>query len=130
MKQSVISLNLSPLNRGSVLASLAILSTVTGVVAQPRYAVTDLGVLPGYSLSVANNINDNGDIVGYCSTSSSFSTTVATVWRNGSMINLGKLPGGIYSSATALNSIGGVVGDGDTGNYRPQAWVSTSAGLY
>jgi hypothetical protein len=31
-----------------------------------RYAVTDLGVLPGATHSVAAAINSNGTVVGYC----------------------------------------------------------------
>lgn len=116
--------------RKSALASLACFSIAAAALAQPLYTVTDLGVLPGYSLSVASSINDHGDIAGYCSTSSGFSTTDAVVWRNGTMINLGKLTGGNYSTATSINSLGVAVGDGDTGNFRPQSWVSTTNGLY
>ena len=116
--------------RKPALASLACIALAVSAFAQPRYTVTDLGVLPGYSLSVATSINDRGDIAGYCATSGDFSTTDAVIWRNGALINLGKLPSGIYSTATSINSSGVVVGDGDTGNYRPQSWVSTPSGLY
>lgn len=135
MKNSSLSIDFAPravARPQTRLAALAftLASAAVTTMAQPSYTVTDLGVLPGYSLSVASGINDNGDIAGYCATSSDFSTTDAVIWRNGAMINLGKLPGGIYSTATAINSQGVVVGDGDTGNYRPQSWVSTASGLY
>ena len=35
------------------------------------------------------------------------------------MKNLGKLPRGIYSAAWAINARGVAVGEGDTGDYRP-----------
>ena len=44
--------------------------------------------------------------------------------------SLGKLAGGNYSQATAINSFGVVVGDGDTGNFRPQSWVTRPTGLF
>jgi uncharacterized membrane protein len=45
------------------------------------------------------------------------------------MTSTGKLPRGNYSDAKAIHLSGVVVGDGDTGNFRPQAWVTTSRGL-
>lgn len=114
----------------TALVSLACVTAAAAALAQPRYAVTDLGVLPGCSSSVANGINDRGDIAGYCATGGDFSTTVAVVWRNGSLVNLGKLAGGNYSSASSINASGVAVGDGDTGNFRPQSWITTASGLY
>jgi uncharacterized membrane protein len=114
----------------SALASLACMATAMSAFAQPHYAVTDLGVLPGYGLSVASSITDRGDIAGYCATSSNFSTTEAVIWHNGQLINVGRLAGGNYSTANAINAAGVVVGDGDTGNFRPQSWVTTASGLY
>jgi len=95
--------------------------------AQPQYTVTDLGVLPGYDVSVATGLNDRGDVAGYCTGGGD---EVAVVWRNGQLINLGKLPKGHSALANSINSSGVVVGDGDLGDDRPQVWVSTSAGLY
>ena len=54
----------------------------------------------------------------------------AVVWRNGQPNTLGRLAGGTYSVATAINSYGVVIGEGDNGNGRPQAWVRTNNGLY
>jgi probable HAF family extracellular repeat protein len=110
----------------AALTSLACIAFTASVLAQPRYAVTDLGVLPGFDTSVASGINDQGDIAGYCQNGSD---QVAVAWRNGQIINLGKLPKGHTASASAINSSGVVVGDGDLGDYRPQVWVSTPAGL-
>jgi len=100
---------------------------IASAFAQPRYAVTDLGVLPGCDTSVAVGINDRGDVADYCLNGSD---EVAVVWRNGQLINLGKLPKGHFAAAASINSSGVAVGDGDLGDNRPQVWVSTPAGLY
>jgi uncharacterized membrane protein len=107
--------------------ALAAIAIATSALAQPRYAVTDLGALPGSDTSVATSINDHGDIAGYCL---SGADQVAAIWHNGQWINLGKLPKGHYASASSINSSGVAVGDGDLGDNRPQVWVSTSSGLY
>jgi probable HAF family extracellular repeat protein len=104
------------------------LALATYASAQPQYTVTDIGKLPGTDLSVANCINDNGDVAGACN--SAAINQVAFLWRNGVGSNLGKLPGGTFSYASAINSAGVVVGDGDTGDGRPQSWVTTPSGLY
>lgn len=97
--------------------------------AQTSFTITDLGTLPGATSSAASGLNDLGDVVGSCSPSQS-SDAVGFVWRKGVMTSTGKLPQGIYSYAYAINIRGVVVGDGDTGNYRPQSWVTTASGLY
>jgi len=106
----------------------AVLAAISSVSAQSRYAVTDLGTLPGTTTSIARGLNDRGDVVGSCSGGTS-PNEVACVWRNGVLSNLGKLSGGNYSDANAINLSGVVVGDGDTGNWRPQSWVTTPNGL-
>jgi uncharacterized membrane protein len=107
--------------------ALASASLLTSAFAQPHYAVTDLGVLPGTDTSVAVGLNDHGDIAGYCLNGGD---QVAVVWRNGQILNLGKLPKGHFSTANWINSSGVSVGDGDLGDNRPQVWVSTPSGLY
>jgi uncharacterized membrane protein len=111
----------------TALASLACISLVASAFAQPRYSVTDLGVLPGCDTSVAVGLNDRGDVAGYCMNGGD---QVAVIWRNGQIINLGKLPKGHSASASSINSQGVAIGDGDLGDYRPQVWVTTSSGLY
>ncbi len=104
-------------------SSLAFALVATNALAQPRYAVTDLGTLPGHATTIPYGLNDRGEVVGSCDSD-------AFVWRNGTMVNLGRLSGGTYSGASSINSTGVIVGDGDTGNGRPQSWVTTAAGLY
>jgi hypothetical protein len=110
----------------AILVGLAGMSSAS---AQPIYSVTDIGVLPGCTNSNANNLNDRGDIVGSCANGTSLYNATAFVWRNGSLTALGKLTGGLYSDATAINSAGKITGVGDTGNIRPQAWVTSANGL-
>jgi len=120
---------MNPTLRTSAVILLGSLALSTTCLAQPRYALTDLGVLPGHAGSQAFGLNDLGDVVG-----SSFSATVngevGFLWHGGALRSLGKLTGGNYSDARSVNALGVVVGDGDTGNFRPQSWVTTPAGLY
>ena len=103
--------------------SLASLTLAASALAQPRYVVTDLGRLPGHAYYFANGLNEAGDVVGN-------SGADAFASHNGIMLNLGRLPGGNFSTATSINAHGVIVGDGDTGNNRPQSWVTTPTGLY
>lgn len=68
-----------------------------------------LGTLPGYSggtpFSVANGINDSGQIVGFSGAGGNGS---AFLYSGGSMQNL--FPGSVDSSATAINNHGEIVG--------------------
>jgi uncharacterized membrane protein len=107
--------------------TLAGLALITSAFAQPRFTVTDLGTMPGGDFSTANGLNDRGDVVGHWGAPNSDNT--GFVWRNGVMTSTGRLPKGIYSYANAINSVGVIVGDGDTGNHRPQSWVTGPNGL-
>ncbi len=109
--------------RKTFAVSLASLTLAFAACAQPRYAVIDLGVLPAHAGSAAVGLNDSSDVAGY-------SGADAFVWHAGRMNNLGRLPGGTFSMATSINARGVTVGDGDTGNGRPQSWVTTPTGLY
>jgi len=89
--------------------------------------VTNLGVLPGGSNSVAYGINDRGEVVG--SSDDASGRMYAFLWteRDG-MRSLGTLPGDNRSSAAAISDSGDVVGwsAADNGPSRPFIW---SAGL-
>lgn len=98
--------------------------------AQTTYTVTDLGTLPGATSSYAQGLNDFGDVVGSCSNAASGANPIGFRWSGGVMTSTGLLPKGNYSYANAINGAGVVVGGGDTGNFRPQAWVQTHGGLY
>ncbi|MFW5652863.1 MAG: hypothetical protein ACOC0P_02355, partial [Planctomycetota bacterium] len=70
--------------------------------------LTELPTLSGRS--VANDINDNGIVVGYSENSNG--VTKAVRWENGQIINLGAVAGGEDAFATALNDFGATVGWG------------------
>ncbi|MBW4686891.1 MAG: DUF3466 family protein [Komarekiella atlantica HA4396-MV6] len=73
--------------------------------------ITDIGTLPGGSSSVANDINDVGQVVGR---SSSSNGDRAFVWSKSSgMTDLGTLGGS--SVANAINNAGQVVGSSNLG---------------
>ncbi len=78
-----------------------------------RYNVTDLGTLPGYDMSRASSINNNGQIAGYV-----FKITTGDLFHRavlfdsngtGNNIDLGTL-GGETSSAYSINNHGQIVG--------------------
>jgi hypothetical protein len=64
------------------------------------------GVLPGTASSNAISINNAGQAVGFSQGSSTF----ATEWSGGKIINLGALPGAIFSEALGINNAGQAVG--------------------
>jgi probable HAF family extracellular repeat protein len=92
----------------------------------PSYAITDLGVLPGFVSSAAVALNNTGQVVGNESTVDSISH--AFVWQNGVMTDLGTL-GGDNSYAYAINDAGQVVGYSDSaatdqyGNHLQHAFL-------
>ncbi len=75
--------------------------------------LADLGTLPGDTVSVANAINDAGEIGGW---SSNGSVQRAVMWQNGQIIDLNSvLPsnsGWTLISATGINNRGDIVGTG------------------
>jgi probable HAF family extracellular repeat protein len=76
-------------------------------------SMTDLGILPGYTRSIAGGINTSGQVVGE-SSSDSYSylpNQRAFLWTNGNMVSLGGLPAYPHTSAVAINDSGDVVGD-------------------
>ena len=74
----------------------------------------DLGTLPGYQISLAMDINDAREIIGYCESLQGFFAPF--IWRNGVMSNLNTLaaPGSpALNIARAINNKGQIAGEGD-----------------
>ncbi len=88
--------------------------------ALPTYTITQLAPTSKCGASTINNV---AGVAGSCN-------GTAVTWQSGVATSLGRLAGGTYSQANYVNSFGVAVGDGDTGNGRPQGWVETSTGLF
>lgn len=88
-----------------------------------RGKLTDLGTLGG-DFSIANWINDEGEIVGVASTAGE-ATVHGALWKNGVITDLGTLLGDCASQAFAINSKGQIVGRSfpcDGSGERPVVW--------
>ncbi|MGA2585082.1 MAG: hypothetical protein ABSG31_17555 [Tepidisphaeraceae bacterium] len=78
-------------------------------------SIQDLGVLPGYTSSFANDINSGAQVVGYQTVPNDpFNADYAFLFSDGTMLDMTTLP--IYSGGTAMiargiNSLGQVVGE-------------------
>jgi probable HAF family extracellular repeat protein len=94
-----------------LVAAVAFAPVVAGsAAAQSGWTVTDLGVLPGSTSSVARDINDSGAVVGD-STLDSGASPRAFLWTAATgMQDLGTLAGAPYSQAFGINNAGQVVG--------------------
>lgn len=81
--------------------------------AAPRYAITEIGPLPGYSHSGATAINASGQIAGTAfnggETGWGPDTARGFIYRNGQMTDLGSL-GGKLTIVTGMNNAGEIVG--------------------
>ncbi|MES2463740.1 MAG: DUF3466 family protein [Armatimonadota bacterium] len=91
------------------------------------YAITDLGTLGGLSESAATDINNKGQIVGWCGVEGRI--TRGFLWQNGRMTDLGT-PQGSSSKALALNDNGQIVGwsgDKETENAFAYLWKNGKA---
>jgi probable HAF family extracellular repeat protein len=84
------------------------------------WTLRDLGMLPGDIGSVAQGVNDQGQVVGYRNDADDLGR--AFLWTpsspgssTGTMIALGALPGETYASAYAINAGGAVVGEAKVG---------------
>ncbi len=125
------------LSARAALAGVCVWAGLSTAMAAPLYTVTEIGVLPGCDGSAATAVSDRSDVVGYCAPAALFNPAFlalgdgvkAFAWRDGVLRDLGVMKDGHYSYATAVNAFGTVVGDGDSGNYNPEAWVTSASGL-
>ncbi len=96
----------------------------TAALAQLRYAVNELPLLPGSAQCTATGVNDMSEVVGHCAPATENWNQTAVVWRQGTVVSLGKWRNGTYAQGTVINNFGRVAGHADTGNLRPQGWVT------
>jgi len=135
MQQLATSLDLSPIYRpfvSLVLFALVGAASLAPVAAQSAYTVTEIGVLPGHTNGYAISINDAGQVAGYSEPTIPNMTQRGWIFKAGALTALGTLPKrGQHSTATFIHpTTGVVVGDGDTGDFRPQGMVRIGANLY
>jgi uncharacterized membrane protein len=99
-----------------MLIVLVILLIANPAPADVRYNITDLGTLPGYEMSRAWCINNNGQIVGFIEARGSIPFTDRAVLfdatGSGNNIDLGTL-GGENGGAFSINNSGQIVGCAD-----------------
>ncbi|MEG3862211.1 DUF3466 family protein [Microcoleus sp. herbarium12] len=105
-------------NQGQVVGYSGLVFGITHAFQWENGNMIDLGTLPGYDGSIAYDINDSGQAIGY-SSNSTLKQSHATLWSNGQVTDLGTL-GGNMSAAIAINNKGQVAGyDTVGGNGTP-----------
>jgi len=90
--------------------------------------MTDLGTLPGRPVSLANAINNTGQVVGF-SQAPNGNNTVAWLWQNGLMTNLNTLipPRSpmFLIEALGINNRGQIIGYGSLPNGQVLGYLLT-----
>ncbi len=99
-------------NQGQVVGYSGLVVGITHAFQWENGNMIDLGTLPGHNGSIAYDINDSGQAVGYSSNSLA-QQSQAVLWSNGQTTDLGNL-GGNISAAIGINNKGQVVGFGNT----------------
>ena len=86
--------------------------------------MTDLGTQSGFANSIAEAVNDSGQVVGSLTTNSGIfpGAEHAFIWQNGHMTDLGTL-GGATSSVVAIDNAGQVIGNSTTNTGVTHAFI-------
>ena len=114
-----------------LLTAAASMLAATQTFAQQTYKLSVVPPLAGYRDAMANSINDVGDVAGYASNPLTPQAIVGFVNRGGVTTAVGKLaPKAAFSMATYVTPSGLVIGDGDSGDGRPQGIVKLGAKVY
>jgi probable HAF family extracellular repeat protein len=92
---------------GWTIAAIALLSTSVEA-SSISYTITDLGTLPGTSLSIATGINDSGQIVGYANNATG---SQSFLYSNGQMTPISDPVSGV--PAGGINNAGQIVSQGE-----------------
>jgi probable HAF family extracellular repeat protein len=97
------------INMKSSFAGLFAMALMAGAVSSQAqsYNITDLGALPGDTISFPAGLNSSGQAAG---TSANATSGIATLYSNGNVISLGTLGPSDLSFAQAINGSGQVVG--------------------
>ncbi len=90
------------------------------------YNLTEVDVLPGAILGGAGDINNEGQVVGYCTFADGRER--AFLWQNHALVDLGTLPGLSTSRAYAINDYGQIVGECYQPGYYGRATLFDSSG--
>jgi probable HAF family extracellular repeat protein len=94
----------------------------------PEDGMKDLGVLPGFTHSVATAINRQGEVVGFSTTPDLVAHSFRWTPETG-MVDLGVSSGCVSFRASGINSDGDIVGqcvrDRSTTVYRPFRWTKS-----
>ena len=98
--------------------------SATNAYGQLQYSVTDLGTFLVGGTSVANAVNNLGQVVG---NADSGGYAHAFLFSGGSMQDLGTL-GGVASSAASINNAGQIVGEALTSSGAAQAFLYSGSG--
>src|SRR5438552_3443160 len=96
------------------------LSLVTASHASSTVSVRDLGVLPGYTTTEAQGINEAGRIVGTSGDGGSQSRPF--LWNDGVMTNLGTL-GGSRGIAHGISDTGFIAGESEVASHEMHAFL-------
>ncbi len=116
--------------------STIVCATVAILVATPSFAqqIYKLSVVPplaGYRDATANSINDLGDVAGYVNNPLNPQALLGFVIWGGVTTAVGKLAAkATFSMATYVTPSGLIIGDGDSGDGRPQGIVKLGAKVY
>jgi probable HAF family extracellular repeat protein len=110
-----------------LLMTFHVLLLIPTVLAEPKYELIDLGALPGGFFSLAESINNNGQVVGQSDNASWFSRAILFDSSGGGInIDLGTL-GGDTSYASSINDNGQIVGGSDNASGEQHATLFDSS---
>jgi hypothetical protein len=116
----------------SILLTAAVsMLAATQTFAQQTYKLSVVPPLAGYRDAVASSINDLGDVAGYASNPLTPQAIIGFTNRGGVTTVVGKLAAkSTFSMATYVTPTGLVIGDGDSGDGRPQGIVKLGSTVY